>query len=169
MKAFSRLPPAWLRACAAVLLILIAIPLAQAAGPDYKREESPDVDAVRDARGLLGDGFGQPLRWRSRFPGIKRKLEDLPPFWRDAQVQLKPRSYYFNRQREDSADSVAWALGGELRAESGWWQNRLRASTSVYISQRLYGPRDKGGTLLLEPIQNSFTVLGQAYIEMRQV
>jgi len=147
--------------------VMLGTPTANAAGPDYKRDEDPTVDAIEDARGLLGDGFGEPKRLRSLFPPIKRQTRDLSPFWRDAQVQLKPRSYYFDRERDDSADSVAGALGGTLSADSGWWRERLRVSAALYTSQRLYGPRDQGGTLLLKPVQNSFTVLGQAYVELR--
>ena len=38
-----------------------------------------------------------------------------------------------------------------------------------YTSQKLYGPRDKDGTLLLKPKQESFSVLGQANLEARIV
>jgi len=148
-------------------MLLLSSSAVMAAGPDYKREENPTVDAVEDARGLLSDGFSKPIRLRSLFPKIKRKIRDLSPFWRNAQIQLKPRTYYFNRDLNGSADSVAWALGGSLKLESGWWKHRLRAAATFYTSQRLYGPRDQGGTLLLKPIQNSFSVLGQAYVELR--
>ena len=74
-----------------VLLTVLGTPTANAAGPDYKREEDPTIDAVEDARGLLGKGFGEPIRLRSLFPPIKGQMRDLSPFWRDAQVQIKPR------------------------------------------------------------------------------
>jgi hypothetical protein len=54
-------------------------------------------------------------------------------------------------------------MGGWLEYESGWLFNRLGVSSTVYTSQPLYAPEDRGGTFLLEPGQNGFTVLGQAY------
>jgi hypothetical protein len=38
---------------------------------------------------------------------------------------------------------------------------------TLYTSQKLYGPADKGGTLLLKPVQNGYTVLGESYMEAR--
>ena len=36
----------------------------------------------------------------------------------------------------------------------------------LFTSQKLYGPEDKGGTQLLKPVQQSFTVLGRAYAKL---
>ena len=58
-------------------------------------------------------------------------------------------------------------MGGSLDYESGWWKDRLKIGAAVYTSQKLYGTQDKDGTLLLKPGQESFTVLGQAYLEGR--
>jgi hypothetical protein len=121
---------------------------------------------MEDAQGLVTKGFYAKRFERSLFPRLKRRLESLPPFWRDTRLALKPRSYYFDRDR-DVGDSVAWTLGGALEHQSGWWKDRLRIASTLYTSQKLYGPSDKGGTLLLEPGQQSFTVLGEAYGELR--
>lgn len=137
-----------------------------AAGPDYLREEHPVVDTMEDAEGLLTESFDEKRFEKSRFPRLKRRLDALAPFWRDASLALQPRSYYFHRDR-DTGDSAAWTLGGALDYRSGWWNERLRAVATLYTSQKLYGPTDKDGTLLLEPGQSSFTVLGEAYGELQ--
>ena len=51
---------------------------------------------------------------------------------RDTRLAAKPRSYYFDRDR-DIADSVAWALGGALEHQSGWWKERLRIATTLVM------------------------------------
>ncbi len=80
---------------------------------------------------------------------------------------LKPRTYYLNRDRDIDPDSVAWALGGALEYRSGWAWDRIQLGGTLYTSQKLYGPDDKDGTLLLKPGQEGFTVLGEAYITAR--
>ena len=62
---------------------------------------------------------------------------------------------------------MAWALGGSLEYQSGQWQKRLSVAATLYTSQKLYGPSDKDGTLLLEPGQQSFSVLGEAYVDLQ--
>ena len=73
----------------------------------------------------------------------------MPSFWRGTRLAVKPRSYYFDRDR-DIGDSVAWALGGSLEYLSGYWHQRLRVAATLHTSQKLYGPGDKDGTLLLK-------------------
>ena len=71
-----------------------------AAGPDYVREEQPVVDTMEDAKGLVTQGFYVTPFKLSLFPRLKRRLESLPPFWRDTRLAVKPRSYYFDRDRD---------------------------------------------------------------------
>lgn len=137
-----------------------------AAGPDYAREKRPVSDTLDDAKGLITRGFEEKIFVESLFPAIKQRLESMPPFWRDTRLAVKPRSYYFDRDR-DSGDSVAWALGGSMEYQSGWLKQRLRVAATLYTSQKLYGPSDKDGTLLLQPGQQSFSVLGEAYVELQ--
>jgi len=60
-------------------------------------------------------------------------------------------------------ENVAWALGGSLNYESGLLKDIFSVGAELFTSQKIYGPEDKGGTLLLKPGQESFTVLGRAY------
>ena len=103
----------------------------------------------------------------SVFPRLKRRLEKGAPFWRDTRLLLHPRVYYFDRDRENTNDSVALAYGGWLAYDSGWWRDRVRLSATLYTTQRAYGPNDEDGTLLLKRGQQGFTVLGEANAELR--
>ncbi len=94
---------------------------------------------------------------------LKNQLECAPPFVRDSKLNLHIRSAYFFEEPFDNRYKEAWALGGWLEYESGWLFDRLGLASTVYTSQPLYAPDDRDGTTLLEPIQNGFTVVGQAY------
>jgi len=58
------------------------------------------VDTMEDAKGLVTQGFYVTPFKLSLFPRLKRRLESLPPFWRDTRLAVKPRSYYFDRDRD---------------------------------------------------------------------
>jgi hypothetical protein len=109
------------------------------------------------------------LRDRLR-ESLKPELETLPPFFRDTQVGLNLRMYYFDRENHVSpakSDNEAWTLGGSLAYQSGWLANILRLGVEGFGSQKLYGPQDRDGTLLLLPGQESYLALGRAYGEVK--
>jgi hypothetical protein len=93
--------------------------------------------------------------------------EELPGFWEGSSLAIKPRSYYLDRDRDQNPDNAGWALGGGLTYRSGWWLGRINASATLFTSQKLYGPDDKDGTQLFKPGQESFTVLGEAFVTAR--
>jgi outer membrane OprD family porin len=101
---------------------------------------------------------------------LKPELETLPPFFRDTQVGLNLRMYYFDRENHVSpakSDNEAWTLGGSLAYQSGWLANILRVGVEGFGSQKLYAPQDRDGTLLLLPGQESYLALGRAYGEVK--
>jgi hypothetical protein len=98
---------------------------------------------------------------------VRDALRDALPFVRDTALTFKPRTYYFYQEQPDGTLKEAWALGGSLEYRSGWVADRLRIGAEVYTSQPLYAPSDRDGTLLLAPGQAGYTVLGQAYGELR--
>ena len=83
------------------------------------------------------------------------------------ELNLHLRNYYFNRDRDHASDSKAWAQGGALVYTSDWWKDRVRFGVAGYTSQKLHGPEDKDGTLLLKPGQHGFSVLGEGWLEIR--
>ncbi len=99
---------------------------------------------------------------------LRKALQNTPAFIRDTQLTLKPRSYYY--YQEDPNNGVikqAWAVGGSLEYRSGWLADRFRIGAEVFTSQPAYAPADQDGTLLLAPGQEGYTVLGQAYAQLR--
>jgi hypothetical protein len=131
---------------------------------DYQSHEKPMPDTVLDEQGSLGEALGteEPLEKK---PERTWRPGDL--LWNKASVTFKPRSYYLNKQRTNDTDQLAWALGGALEYRSGSYRDRFSLGTTLYTSQKLHGPRDKDGTRLLRPEQKEFTVLGEAYLDIK--
>jgi hypothetical protein len=133
---------------------------------DYAEEPAPPTveELLTPFSGIEKEKEPEP----PRFPELEKPLKTLPPFFRDTRLAVKMRSYYFYRNYVDSPSArEAWALGGFVTYGSGWWMNRLKIGAVGYTSQKLYGPADRDGTLLLRPGQDSFSVLGQAYADVR--
>jgi hypothetical protein len=139
----------------------------RAAAPEYIVDEQPAPASVEDERAPMEDVYPEEVPVPSVFPRIKKRLEKADTFWRDTQLRLHPRIYYFDRDRENANDSEALAYGGWLAYNSGFWRDRVRLNASVYTTQRAYGPGDKDGTLLLKRGQQGFTVLGKANIDVK--
>lgn len=83
----------------------------------------------------------------------------------DTKWDLQIRSFYLDRYKYDDSQSEAWALGGSLGFKTGYFRDRFAFGATGYTSQKLYGPEDKDGTLLLKPGQEGYTVLGEVYGE----
>jgi hypothetical protein len=100
------------------------------------------------------------------FPWLKEELKDTPAFFRDTKFGFNIRTYYFFRDNypdKSPRENEAWALGGSVYYQSGWFLDRFSVGSVLYTSWPLYGPDDKDGTLLLKPGQEDYTVVGQLY------
>lgn len=89
------------------------------------------------------------------------------PFFDDTKLSAQARSFYFNRDKYDNTRSEAWTLGGSMSYQSGYVANLFRIGGVAYLSQPLYAPDDRDGTLLLKPGQEGYAVLGQVYGEFK--
>lgn len=78
-------------------------------------------------------------------------------------VAVQLRTIYMDRNKFDGSENEAWAIGGSAGLKTGYFLDFLALGATVYTSQRLYGPDDKGGTSLLESDQSGYTVIGEAY------
>lgn len=85
--------------------------------------------------------------------------------WEDTKWDMQLRSYYLDRDKYDDTESEAWALGGSIGFKTGYFRERFAFGATGYTSQKLHGPDDKDGTLLLKPGQEGYTVLGEIYGE----
>jgi hypothetical protein len=101
------------------------------------------------------------------FAPMKEEMKRLPPFLRDTDLTIHFRSYYFNREKPDGTENEAWAFGGWLSYKSGWLLDTFGIGATFYGSASLYAPEDKDGTLLLQPGQEGYYVLGEAYAALR--
>jgi len=109
-------------------------------------------------------------------PGVAEEMKTWPAFFRDLELDLHLRSYYFNRELpirpspsngSDTVNQEAWALGGSVGLQSGWLLDTFRMGAVAYMSQPAYAPDSRDGTGLLAPGQMSITVPGQAYGQLR--
>ena len=144
------------------LLLAAALPATAAPVPDYlTHREPPPVHAP-----ALPDAFG---RRPGAVPADDTPVAAMPghPWWRSGALDVHVRSFYLEADREDATDSLAWALGGWLGYRSGYWRERLRLGTTAYTTQPLYAPKQKPGSKLLHPVQEGFTVIGQAYVDIK--
>jgi len=155
----------YLTALLAVLFIFPALHNAFAANTGYQADENPAPESAKEIKSAFGPEVDE--KKKSFFPAFREKMKTLPPFWRDTSLLMHLRTYYLYRDNDDISKNEAWALGGWLDYKSGLWKNFLQIGLVGYTSQKLYGPEDRDGTGLLEPGQKSFSVLGQAYLDLR--
>lgn len=117
-----------------------------------------EASSVEQGHAQLSESFEERRKWR---------LEMRRSALKDTQFDVHFRSYYFDRRNFDRSQNQAWAIGGWAELKTGYFFDRLALGATAYTSQRLYGDKDKDGTLLLEPGQQGYTVLGEAYADFR--
>ena len=93
--------------------------------------------------------------------------DERPAFIRDSRFGGQLRSFYFNEDKFNHSRSEAWTAGGSLAYRSGYVADILRIGAVAYTSQHLWAPQCCDGTQLLQTGQKAYTVLGQAYGELR--
>jgi hypothetical protein len=156
-----------LRLIFAVFFLLFLTALAELGTPVWAQEvisvEEPTPSSVDEVTTPMERSFKEKPPEPVLFPGLKEKLKDTPAFFRDTKLNLNIRTYYFYRDKYDDSQSEAWTLGGAVSYQSGWFLDRFSLGSVLYTSQRLYGPEDRDGTLLLKPGQGDYTVVGQLY------
>jgi hypothetical protein len=89
--------------------------------------------------------------------------------WEDTKFEFNIRTMFLDRNKFDGIESQAWALGGWAGMKTGYFLDHIAFGVTGYTSQRLIGYKDRDGTLLLKPGQEGYTVLGEAYAEIRIV
>lgn len=151
----------------AFALVLVSGPGAFAADESTLLDEPPPRTVQEDSGALARAFEDPPPRDPALFPRIQQSLAELPPFLRDTELGVDFRTYYFRRRSIANRDSEAAAMGGTIRYRSGWLLDGLQVGAALFTSQRLYGPRSRGGTGLLKPVQNAYTVFGEAFARIK--
>ena len=77
------------------------------------------------------------------------------------------RTYYWDSTNLRGEPIEAWALGGWAGFTTRWYGDSLQLGLVGYRSQKLYGPTDKDGSLLLAPGQTPLNIVGQAFVSLR--
>jgi hypothetical protein len=97
------------------------------------------------------------------------QLEARRKAFEDTKFEFNFRTFYFDRHKFDGSESEAWAIGGWGGFKTGYFLEHIAFGATVYTSQPVYAPDDKDGTTLLKPGQEGYTVLGEAYADIKIV
>jgi hypothetical protein len=106
----------------------------------------------------LADSFGDWREWQ---------LKERREAFKDTKFELNFRTFFLDRHQFNGSESQAWAIGGWAGFKTGYFLDHVAFGVTGYTSQPLYAPEDRDGTLLLKPGQDGYTVLGEAYAEIR--
>jgi len=145
-----------------ILLITIGIfarHLCQASPPEYLAASCEPVETASEEASPFDEPALQLQGWRLA-------QQSTEPFFRDSVFSLEPRFYYRYLDNGKSI-SEAFTAGGAMIATSGWWRNTLQLGMGGYTTQPLATGHDPGGTALLRPDGDGFSVLGQAWGKLR--
>ena len=95
-----------------------------------------------------GEAKEEPLL--RQIPQVQETLKDADPFFRDTDLNVHLRTYYFGYQTTTPGKSQeAWAAGGWLEYKSGWWMDTLQVGTTLFGTGAIYAPENRTGTKLL--------------------
>ncbi len=157
------------QSCAIFALIAVCFN-PSAFAQEYIRNLEPAPDSAEELKGPIEVAFSEP---EPPLPVLlkktKKSLGKYPPFIADMRLDLNSRSYYFLRDLDSNIITMSEALatGGSIRIESGWAWDRVSVGAEYFGSFHVAGPDSRPGSGLLKPIQQSFDVLGQAFIRLR--
>ncbi len=108
----------------------------------------------------LTDSFQTGREWR---------LEMRHKAIEDTVFKFNIRSFYFDQQGFDGSEKQSWAIGGSAGMKTGFFLDHIAFGITGYTSQKLFGDKEKDGAGLLRPGQEGYTVLGEAYADIRIV
>src|SRR5882762_8099177 len=122
--------------------------------------EDSALTSVEEGRTELDQSFPLP---QGRLEKQRPLLEAL----KETTFEFNFRTFYFDRSDFNGAEKQAWAIGGWLGLKTDYFFDHIAFGVTGYTSQPIYAPDDRDGTLLLEPGQEGYTVLGEAYADIR--
>lgn len=129
-----------------------------AAGALPRADEDSATSSTEQGHTPLPDSFDSRREWR---------LEKRRGALQDTEFRFNIRTYYFDREKFDGSESQAFTIGGWVGLKTGYFLDHVSFGVTGYTSQKLVGDKDKDGTSLLKPGQESYTVLGEAYADLR--
>lgn len=99
--------------------------------------------------------------------GREWRLEKRRGALEDTEFRFNFRTAYYKREKFDASETEAFAIGGWAGLKTGYFLDHISFGVTGYTSQPLSAPDDKDGTLLLKPGGQGYTVLGEAYADIR--
>ena len=159
------------------------------AGQEQTNEAPPPATAQEASTPLQRAFRKAPERMEAISEWMRKQLEDAPAFVRDTQLIIKPRTYFLDQvttpatqtggtgSATGGADSTnggsqdkiaeAWTIGGSVEYVSGWLDDHFRVGAEYFGSWPLYSGPNADRTGLLTSSESSYTVLGQAYAQVK--
>jgi len=95
------------------------------------------------------------------------RLEKRRQAFQDTTFEINFRTFFMDRNKFDGLESQAWAIGGWAGLKTGYFLDHIAFGLTAYTSQPLYAPESRDGTTLLAPGQDGYSVLGEAYADIR--
>jgi hypothetical protein len=144
------------------LAALLLFPMAQAFAQEADDDDTDEVQAQtsqEQGQTSLSESF-EPSR-------AERIREQRRKAFEDTTYDVHLRSFYFDRNKFDDSESEAWAGGGWAGLKTGWFRDRIAFGVTGYGSFPISADDDKDGTLLLQPGQEGYGVIGELYAEVR--
>jgi hypothetical protein len=155
-RGAAELLPAML--CAALTACAVAAP-APAAAPPNPPDDSGAPSSIEQGQSPLDEGFD----WTDRDWRLKKRIEAL----QDTKFKAQIRTMYLDRNKYDTSESEAWAIGGYAGLKTGYFWEHVAFGVTGYMAEKLIGEEDRDGTLLLAPGQESYSVLGELYADIK--
>jgi hypothetical protein len=146
---------------AAVLLSLAAGGAAAQSAPAAEPEVDETQSSTEQGQTHLDESFEAEEDRRERIREQRRKA------FEDTKFDVQGRTFLLDRDKYDDTESYAWAIGGSAGLKTGYFRDRFAIGLTGYTSQPIDAPDDKDGTLLLAPGQEGYSVLGEAYVQVR--
>ena len=146
---------------------LAAPSIASAQATEFIANEGPAPDSVEELHGPIVIAFPDAEERPAALLDSLGWLDEMSPFWSDMRVDANFRSYYFLRDNGTTAlidENEAWAAGGTLNFESGKLWNRISIGGEYFASVPIDASDNTPGSGLLQPIQNTISTFGQAYV-----
>lgn len=136
-----------------------ANPLHLVLATDVGMDGDDPLSSSQQGQTLLTDSFEMDIRqWR-----LEKRRDAL----QDTQFKFNIRTYCYDQDGFDGSEKESVAIGGWLGFKTGYFLDRVSFAATGYTSQHLSGDDSKDGARLLEPGQEGYTVLGEAYVDFR--
>jgi hypothetical protein len=145
----------------------LAVLASPALAAERELDQDPPPSSASEIETPIERVFPEAPERPPLFPWVRQGLQTLPPFFADTQLEARFRTYYLRKDPTTDEKSEAWATGGSISYRSGWLEDLFAVEIEGFTSQPIVAPDDRGGTLLLEPVQDGYSVLGIANGKLR--